>query len=246
MDIKKSFLGSNWWKTQPAESAKERNKERPQSAAEPRRKPTPRPEPEATESPAPDRRAKRLKTEIPSSQPNANPQPNPIQTKKQDPQPSSEEPRKDTMTTNKTTSEKEAFIPAGVVIDGTIKGDCPLTIYGKVNGNIESSSEVFIASEGEVQSDIKCAKIEICGFVKGTVVAVDEVSIRRGGKLIGQLTTPNLDTESGATFNGSVEMPEPKKMAEIVSQKASSKEEEHKEDNNLGRRNGLSMASSQE
>jgi cytoskeletal protein CcmA (bactofilin family) len=111
---------------------------------------------------------------------------------------------KETMTTYN--SESEAYIPSGMEIEGTVKSDRPLKINGKIHGKVESSSQVVVGETGEVDADITCGKLEIYGRVNGEVSANEHVGLFKGGKLIGKINTPNLQTESGAFFKGVVEM----------------------------------------
>ena len=110
------------------------------------------------------------------------------------------------MNPTKTSTDSDAFLPAGMEIEGTVKTDRPLTINGKVRGNVVSTSHVLIGDSGKVEANVQCAKLDVYGNLSGDVSAAEHVGLYKGGRMLGKITAPNLLTESGAYFKGTVEM----------------------------------------
>ncbi len=78
---------------------------------------------------------------------------------------------------------------------------CNLYIDGKFNGIINSSKEISIGKQGEVQADIKANKLIIQGFVDGKISA-ESVEIKADGKVKGTIESAELIIESQGIFEG--------------------------------------------
>jgi cytoskeletal protein CcmA (bactofilin family) len=99
----------------------------------------------------------------------------------------------------------------GVEMNGRLAVERPLRIEGELRGELESTSSVLIAESGAVVAPIRARSVEIHGAVVGDVVASREVVIHATGRLHGDVETPSLVIERGATFNGRTRMYRPER-----------------------------------
>ena len=63
----------------------------------------------------------------------------------------------------------DTIIGEGIVIDGEISGEEPVTVEGTVKGRIELDSTVHVAEQGTVEADIDSSDVEISGTVTGNI-----------------------------------------------------------------------------
>ena len=101
------------------------------------------------------------------------------------------------------------YIQYGVEMNGRLVVEHSLQIEGEFRGEIECGSSVLIAETGAVVAPIRARTIEIRGAVVGDLVAAREVVIFATGRLHGDVETPSLVIERGATFSGRTRMYRP-------------------------------------
>ncbi len=63
-----------------------------------------------------------------------------------------------------------------------------------------------IGPHGRVGADAKAREIEVLGTVTGDLDASKKITIRKGGRLVGDLRTPGIIIEEGAYFKGRIEI----------------------------------------
>ncbi|MDR3138895.1 MAG: polymer-forming cytoskeletal protein, partial [Treponema sp.] len=93
---------------------------------------------------------------------------------------------------------------------GIINSEKPFLIRGKLSGEVIARGLLVVDEDAVVEADINAAKVIIRGTVKGNVVATDKVEVTITGKLIGNITTPEVLMENGCVFNGQCTMVEKK------------------------------------
>lgn len=94
----------------------------------------------------------------------------------------------------------------GTVIQGKLSFDTPVSIDGKLSGEIFSSKELIVGKSGEIDAEVDVACLVIRGQVKGKIRASERIEIWSGGNLEGDIQTPSLIIEEGARFNGACSM----------------------------------------
>jgi cytoskeletal protein CcmA (bactofilin family) len=99
----------------------------------------------------------------------------------------------------------------GVEMNGRLVVPRSLRIEGEFRGAIESGNTVFVSETGAVEAPIRARSVEIRGAVVGDVTASREIVIHATGRLHGDVETPSLVVERGATFNGHTRMYRPER-----------------------------------
>ena len=105
--------------------------------------------------------------------------------------------------------EDEAFdtiVEEDITFTGNIKIKKSFMIRGKVNGNIDSVSDLVIDSKAEVNADIKAERVLIRGKVKGNVVGNKLIFVTASGSLDGDIKTQKVVLEPGCVFPGKCTM----------------------------------------
>jgi cytoskeletal protein CcmA (bactofilin family) len=100
-----------------------------------------------------------------------------------------------------------ANIGKSITIKGDLSGNEDLVVEGNVEGRIElPNNQLTIGSNGNVKADVSAKSVVVVGKVAGNVTGVERVQIEATGSVQGDVRTPRLVVQEGATLNGSVEM----------------------------------------
>ena len=89
-----------------------------------------------------------------------------------------------------------------------IHGDLHLSdttrIHGRISGKLVglASSRIIVAENGLINGNIEGYLITICGYVKGDIRATESVSIKSGGRVVGNIHAPKLSVEPGGYIEG--------------------------------------------
>jgi len=102
------------------------------------------------------------------------------------------------------------FVDDGCVISGTLKFKSSFRLDGRVEGSVESSSELLIGEGGSVEGDISVARCRVGGTVRGTICASEQVVLHQTARVWAEITTPALVMEEGAFLEGKVTMKQAK------------------------------------
>ena len=124
-----------------------------------------------------------------------------------------------TATTSRAVSESESLARdikegtlAGFVGNGTsLTGEATfkgmLRVDGHLSGRVSSGDGTLIVStNGQVDANVEVAVAQIFGTVNGDITATKRIEMGRVARVIGNIQTPALVIEQGATFEGSCRM----------------------------------------
>lgn len=97
-----------------------------------------------------------------------------------------------------------------VASDATLKGDIDVQgsvhVYGKVNGSITASDDVWIADGAEVDARVQADRVVIGGELEGHISARSRFEALPTCELNGDVDAPTFMVHEGATLNGSLSM----------------------------------------
>jgi cytoskeletal protein CcmA (bactofilin family) len=136
---------------------------------------------------------KKSESEQPNPQPKPQPQPQPSAPAR-NPSPSSRE---------------RAIIGPSIEIKGNLTGGEDLLIEGRVEGKIElKTHNVTVGKSGKIKADIFGKMITIEGEVDGNLYGEDQLILRNGSSVRGNITAPpgGVILEDGSNFKGSIDM----------------------------------------
>ncbi len=104
-----------------------------------------------------------------------------------------------------------AVIGPSMQIKGEIRSREELYVDGEVEGMLELDHALTVGPNGKVKAGIKAREVSILGSVKGNVEAVEKISIKHNGSLVGDIKTAGIVIDDGAYFKGSIDIvrPEP-------------------------------------
>ena len=94
---------------------------------------------------------------------------------------------------------------------GELSAGEDLVIEGKVEGTVnQGKCCLTVKPKGQLIANVNATKIFIEGTVKGDLTATVSVTVRESGVVTGSIVAPKVAITEGATFNGSIEMRDPK------------------------------------
>ncbi|MEL7311189.1 MAG: polymer-forming cytoskeletal protein [Pseudomonadota bacterium] len=94
---------------------------------------------------------------------------------------------------------------------GELSAGEDLIIEGTVEGTIDQGAcSLTLKPKGRINANVNATKIFIEGTVEGDLHATVSVTVRESGKVTGNIVAPVVAITEGATFNGAIEMRDPK------------------------------------
>lgn len=100
-----------------------------------------------------------------------------------------------------------AVIGKEMIIKGSIFSKQDMILNGEVEGvlNVENC-RLTIGPTGKVTADAKAREVDVQGQLTGNVDTTAKISIRTGGRLIGDIRASGIVIEDGAYFKGGVDI----------------------------------------
>src|SRR3954452_19290399 len=100
-----------------------------------------------------------------------------------------------------------AIIAKGMIIKGQIRSAEHMHIAGEIDGSLDMAGyDLTVTSDSRVRADVMAREVDIAGSIQGNVDATRKITVRTGGKLIGDLRTPGIVIEDGSYFKGNIEI----------------------------------------
>ena len=100
----------------------------------------------------------------------------------------------------------DAFLGKGSQVTGKVVLAGTGRIEGKVEGEIAAQDTLVIGETAVVNAQVSGETIVIHGRVTGDVTARQKLELRAGSKVSGNISSPRLVVEEGATFEGQCTM----------------------------------------
>jgi cytoskeletal protein CcmA (bactofilin family) len=99
------------------------------------------------------------------------------------------------------------FVGNGTTLTGEASFKGMLRVDGHLSGQVKSDGgTLIVGNNGQVDADINVAVATIHGAVNGNITASQRLELGRAAKVKGDIETPSLVIEQGATFEGSCRM----------------------------------------
>ena len=81
-----------------------------------------------------------------------------------------------------------------------------MRIDARFKGAITTNDVLIVGERARIEAEITCGTVMIKGEVNGNIHAKSAVELHRSAKVRGDIETPSLWVEKGASFNGGVKM----------------------------------------
>jgi|SRR5262245_4758771 len=118
----------------------------------------------------------------------------------------------------KTTDQVAGFLDQGTSLTGELEFTGTLRIDGNFHGSISTNDCLIIGEHATVHADVKAGEVEVHGQVFGSIVCTQRLEISPTGRVRGDVETPVLVIEPGATMDGKARMAaeKPEEKQEVI------------------------------
>lgn len=104
-------------------------------------------------------------------------------------------------------ASETATLGASIFFKGRIEGNDDLVIRGRVEGTVKlPKNKVVVAKGSKVKANITARSIQVEGHVRGTLKGGNDVTVRPGGQVDGDIVAPRVSLDDGARFSGMIDM----------------------------------------
>lgn len=104
--------------------------------------------------------------------------------------------------------EMNAFLGAGTAFQGVLKFQGGVRIDGSFEGEIHSDGVLIIGKEAKIHGKVSVGEVNMYGTCDGDIVVKRRAVFYKGSILRGNIQSPALIVEEGATIEGSISMKE--------------------------------------
>jgi len=104
-------------------------------------------------------------------------------------------------------SQHVTTITKSMVIKGQIRSAEHMHIAGEIDGSLDLAGfDLTVTANSKVRANVVAREVDVEGIINGNVNATRKITVRTGGKLIGDLRTPGIVIEDGSYFKGNIEI----------------------------------------
>lgn len=97
--------------------------------------------------------------------------------------------------------EPVAVIDSNSSIDGTFRSRGNVLVEGSFHGTLEADKTVLVARGAQTQAQLRASDTIVCGSFDGEIVCERQLKIASTATISGEIKTPVLVIEEGATVN---------------------------------------------
>ncbi len=118
------------------------------------------------------------------------------------------------------------YVGKDTEFEGNLKFYGTIRIDGHFRGEILGEGTLIVGEGAMIESDVHVSHIFNSGRIQGNVIADHKIEIRAPGKVIGNIQSPSIVVNEGATIEGNCRMHQPEEMDERKLKVVSSDEPE--------------------
>lgn len=122
--------------------------------------------------------------------------------------------------------EIKAFLGEGTKFKGVLRFSDAVRIDGFLEGEIITNDTLIVGEKAHIIAELSVGTIISLGKIEGNITASKKIEIRAKSQLTGNIKTPLLFIEEGASFEGQCEMQsrDNKKIISIVKKESLEKD----------------------
>lgn len=98
------------------------------------------------------------------------------------------------------------IIGSTISVRGSFTSQEDVAIEGRVEGQIQTSADLFVSEGGVLEAEVQTRNIDVRGQVIGNVKASDRFEIHPGGSVTGDIRAPRVVLADGAKYKGYIDM----------------------------------------
>jgi cytoskeletal protein CcmA (bactofilin family) len=98
------------------------------------------------------------------------------------------------------------LISSGTVLTGDLVSDHDLRIDGTIRGNVICKSKIIVGPSGFIEGNVDGQQADINGRITGNITVKDILQLRGNCVVEGNISSPKLQMDPTAVFNGKCQM----------------------------------------
>lgn len=110
----------------------------------------------------------------------------------------------------------ESVLQEGVRVRGDLEARGNVRLDGSLEGRVSAADVLTIGATGSITADLEAAEVVVMGTVEGSIVATSRIELRKGARVLGDISAPSLIIEEGVFFEGQCRMTDPAGDGEIL------------------------------
>ncbi len=111
----------------------------------------------------------------------------------------------------------ESTLQEGVCVRGDLEACGDVRLNGSLEGRVSAAEVLTIGPSGTIRADLEAKEVVVMGTVEGSINATSRIELRKGARVLGDVSAPTLIIEEGVFFEGQCRMAEPTGDGEILS-----------------------------
>jgi cytoskeletal protein CcmA (bactofilin family) len=113
------------------------------------------------------------------------------------------------------TGNLSAFIDQGSEFEGKLTFKDTVRIDGTFSGEISSENTLVVGESGSIEATIRSNTVVVSGSVVGNIIAARQIILHKSARVEGDMNSPSLVIEEGASFNGQLTMNRPEAKGSV-------------------------------
>ncbi|CAI2719721.1 bactofilin family protein [Nitrospina watsonii] len=105
-----------------------------------------------------------------------------------------------------TSKDIKAYMGEETHFKGTLSFTGTVRMDGQLEGEVQTQDTLIVGEKGIVKADISAGTVICKGKIYGTIKATQRVEIHANSEMVGNIDTPSVFIEVGATFDGNCKM----------------------------------------
>ena len=102
--------------------------------------------------------------------------------------------------------DAETVVGDGANIEGTVRSDRSIRVFGTVQGEIESKQRVVVEESAKVSARITAEQVMVLGQVDGSIECSGRLEIASSAHVAGEVSAATLVIQEGAVVEGNLRM----------------------------------------
>lgn len=107
----------------------------------------------------------------------------------------------------------QSILQEGVIIRGDLEAKGDVRLDGRLEGKIVVSERLTVGTTGSVIADVEANEVIVMGKFEGSIQARNRLELKKGARVVGQISTGNLIIEEGVYFEGTSKMNDSRERA---------------------------------
>jgi cytoskeletal protein CcmA (bactofilin family) len=99
-----------------------------------------------------------------------------------------------------------AFLGKDTEFEGKLTFSGAVRIDGRFKGEILTDGTLIVGETALLECDIQTTNVNVCGEVRGNIVARNRIEIHAPGRVFGNISAPVVTLEEGVIFEGTCRM----------------------------------------